>query len=125
MGKYNSNMLTTKFVQDYIKNRLWERDNSEYVPFLSVRSVPTKGKAKAKRSNLTYKKYFLFIIRIYDVLLTFLLFFSNSTSYYIDNGKLINRSLKLYYSYLHNVIIYKIYDILRILVEVQYKKKAN
>ncbi|MBU3216857.1 TnsA endonuclease N-terminal domain-containing protein [Clostridium estertheticum] len=45
MGKYNSNKLTTKFVQDYIKDRLWEKDNAEYVPFLSVRSVPTKGKA--------------------------------------------------------------------------------
>lgn len=45
MGRYNSNILTTKFVQDYIKDRLWERDNSNYVPFLSVRSVPTKGKA--------------------------------------------------------------------------------
>lgn len=42
---YNSNRLTTKFVQDYIKDRLWERDKSEYVPFLSVRSVPTKGKS--------------------------------------------------------------------------------
>ncbi|MBU3175384.1 TnsA endonuclease N-terminal domain-containing protein [Clostridium estertheticum] len=45
MGKYNSNKLTTKFVQDYIKDRLWEKDNVEYVPFLNVRSVPTKGKA--------------------------------------------------------------------------------
>lgn len=45
MGKYNSNRLTTKFVQDYMKDRLWEKDNSGYVPFLSVRSVPTKGKA--------------------------------------------------------------------------------
>jgi hypothetical protein len=44
MGKYNSNRLTAKFVQDYMKDRLWERDNSDYVPFLSVRSVPTKGK---------------------------------------------------------------------------------
>ncbi|GEM_PF-3904589 len=25
MDKYNSNMLTTKFVQNYIKNRLWEK----------------------------------------------------------------------------------------------------
>jgi hypothetical protein len=45
MGKYNSNRLTTKFVQDYMKDKLWERDNSDYVPFLNVRSVPTKGKA--------------------------------------------------------------------------------
>lgn len=45
MGKYNSNILSTKFVENYIKNRLWERNSSEYVPFLSVRSVPTKGKA--------------------------------------------------------------------------------
>lgn len=45
MGRYNSNRLTTKFVKDYIKDRLWERDRSEYIPFLSVRSVPTKGKA--------------------------------------------------------------------------------
>jgi hypothetical protein len=45
MGRYNSNKLTSKFVQNYLKNRLWERNNSEYVPFLSVRSVPTIGKA--------------------------------------------------------------------------------
>ena len=45
MGRYNSNKLSTKFVQDYIKNRLWERNKSEYVPLLNVRSVPTKGKA--------------------------------------------------------------------------------
>lgn len=45
MGKYNSNKLTTKFVQDYMKNRLWEKNHSEYVPFLNVRSTPTKGKA--------------------------------------------------------------------------------
>lgn len=45
MGKYNSNKLSTKFVQNYMKNQLWEKNNSEYVPFLSVRSVPTKGKA--------------------------------------------------------------------------------
>ncbi|HEY8891410.1 MAG TPA: TnsA endonuclease N-terminal domain-containing protein [Clostridium sp.] len=45
MGRYNSNKLTTKFVQDYMKNRLWERDTIEYLPFLSVRSVPTKGKS--------------------------------------------------------------------------------
>ncbi len=45
MGKYNSNILTTKFVQKYMKDRIWERDKSEYIPFLNVRSVPTKGKA--------------------------------------------------------------------------------
>jgi hypothetical protein len=45
MGRYNSNTLTNKFVQDYIKNRLWEKNHSEYVPFLNVRSVPTKGKS--------------------------------------------------------------------------------
>lgn len=45
MGRYNSNRLTTKFVQDYMKNRLWEKDTTEYVPFLNVRSVPTKGKS--------------------------------------------------------------------------------
>jgi hypothetical protein len=45
MGRYNSNKLTTKFVQDYMKDRLWERNTAEYIPFLSVRSVPTKGKA--------------------------------------------------------------------------------
>ncbi|MBU3114479.1 TnsA endonuclease N-terminal domain-containing protein [Clostridium lacusfryxellense] len=45
MGRYNSNKLTTKFVQDYIKDKLWEKDNIEYTPFLNVRSVPTKGKA--------------------------------------------------------------------------------
>lgn len=45
MGRYNSNRITTKFVQNYMKERLWEKNNSEYVPFLNVRSVPTKGKS--------------------------------------------------------------------------------
>jgi hypothetical protein len=45
MGRYNSNKLSTKFVENYINNRFWERNNSQYVPLLSVRSVPTKGKA--------------------------------------------------------------------------------
>lgn len=45
MGRYNSNKLTSKFIQYYLKNRLWEKDNSEYVPLLNVRSVPTIGKA--------------------------------------------------------------------------------
>ena len=45
MGRYNSNKLTTKFIQDYLNSRLWERDKAEYVPLLSVRSVPTKGKS--------------------------------------------------------------------------------
>ena len=45
MGRYNSNKITSKFVKNYIKNRLWEKSNGEYVPFLNVRSVPTKGKA--------------------------------------------------------------------------------
>lgn len=44
MGRYNSNKLSSKFVQNYIKNRLWQRDKAEYVPFLNVRSVPSKGK---------------------------------------------------------------------------------
>lgn len=44
MGRYNSNKLTTKYVQDYMKNRLWENDNSKYVPFINVRSRPTTGK---------------------------------------------------------------------------------
>lgn len=45
MGRYNSNRITTKFVENYIKERLWEKNSSEYVPFLNVRSVPTKGKS--------------------------------------------------------------------------------
>lgn len=71
MGKYNSNILSSKFVQNYIKNQLWKKNNSEYVPFLSVRSVPTKGKAnrvmgwKTGRqhhflSKLEYNSFFYF-----------------------------------------------------------------
>lgn len=45
MSKYSLNKPTSKFVQNYIKNRLWEKNTSEYVPFLSVRSNPTEGKA--------------------------------------------------------------------------------
>jgi hypothetical protein len=45
LGRYNSNKITSKYVLEYIKNRFWERDKDEYVPFLNVRSVPTKGKA--------------------------------------------------------------------------------
>lgn len=45
MGRYNSNTLSSKFIKDYIGNRLWERNYSEYVPFLNVRSVPSKGKS--------------------------------------------------------------------------------
>lgn len=45
MGRYNSNKTTSKYVKDYIKNKIWERDKDEYIPFLCVRDVPTKGKA--------------------------------------------------------------------------------
>lgn len=57
MGKYNSNKITSKFVQDYLKNRLWERDKSEYVPFLTVRSVPTKGKANRIMGRKTGREH--------------------------------------------------------------------
>lgn len=57
MGKYNSNKLTSKFVQNYIKNRLWEKNHSEYVPFLNVRSVPTKGKSNRIMSSKTGREH--------------------------------------------------------------------
>jgi len=45
MGRYNSNKLSSKYVQDYMKNRLWERDKDQYVPLLNVRSLGSKGKS--------------------------------------------------------------------------------
>lgn len=57
MGRYNSNKLTSKFVKDYIKNRLWEKSGTEYVPFLNVRSVPTRGKASRTMGYITSREH--------------------------------------------------------------------
>ncbi|MGH4118453.1 hypothetical protein [Clostridium sp.] len=57
MGRYNSNKLRIKFVKDYIKNRLWEKSSSEYVPFLNVRSVPTRGKASRTMGYITSREH--------------------------------------------------------------------
>lgn len=43
MGKYNSNKLSQVTKKQYIKNKIWEKELNEYIPWLSVRTVPSHG----------------------------------------------------------------------------------